>query len=292
MQLPDPIRKALVAGYYGCSAPWRVRNNARRAAAGQAPLLVLFYHRIADDRCVPWNHTNREFTAQIDWLKHRFEMISLAEVQHRIAGGFNDRPSACITFDDGYAENCDRALPLLIAEQIPCTYFVSSWFVQQQQPFPQDVARGVRLPPNTITQIRELSDSGIEIAGHTRTHPDMGSLSDPQQIYREVIGGIHDLEDIIGRPVSKFAFPFGLPRNMSTAVFQLCREHQIESVCSAYGDYNFAGDDSYHIRRFHADDMVRLRNWATVDPQKLRRRVNYNYAYASHAAIAETAVPA
>ena len=41
-------------------------------------------------------------------------------------------------------------------------------------------------------------------------------------------------------------------------------------VCSAYGDYNFPGDDPFHIRRIHVDDMLRLKNWGTIDPRRLR----------------------
>ena len=67
-------------------------------------------------------------------------MVSLAEAQRRLASGRNDRPCVSITFDDGYADNCDQALPLLIRERIPCTYFVTTRNVIDGKPFPHDVA--------------------------------------------------------------------------------------------------------------------------------------------------------
>jgi peptidoglycan/xylan/chitin deacetylase (PgdA/CDA1 family) len=285
MYLAKPLKKPLVAAYYLATFPLRRLRNARLIAAGKAPVLVLFYHRIADNAAVPWSHTNAEFSRQIAWLKRHCEMISLEETQRRIRSGSNDRLAACITFDDGYAENCDRAIPLLIEEQIPCTYFVSTHYVLEQEPFPHDVKLGFRLSPNTIEQIRMISDAGIEIAGHTRTHPDMGTIRDPARINEEVIGGGRELEDMVGRRVRYFAFPFGMPRNMNPAVFRLAREHGYEAVCSAYGDYNFPGDDAFHIRRIHADDMVRLRNWGTIDPRKQWRRPKYDY----HSSNLETA---
>ena len=42
-------------------------------------------------------------------------------------------------------------------------------------------------------------------------------------------------------------------------------------VCSAYGGFNFPGDDPFHLQRIHADDdLIRLKNWVTVDPRKLQ----------------------
>jgi peptidoglycan/xylan/chitin deacetylase (PgdA/CDA1 family) len=246
-------------------------------AAGNAPVMVMFYHRIADHAAVPWSHTNAEFKRQMRWLKDRFEMISLEEVQRRIASGRNERMAACITFDDGYAENCDQAIPFLIEEQIPCTYFVSTYYVLEQQPFPHDVKLGFRLSPNTVAQIRTMSDAGIEVAGHTRTHPDMGQIHDENRLNEEFVMAGRELEDMVGRRVRYFAFPYGMPRNMNPRVFELARQHGYEAVCSAYGDYNWPGDDTFHVRRIHPDDMVRLRNWGTIDPRKQWWRPTYDY---------------
>jgi len=277
MKLPPQLRTFLLSLYYNGTLPYRLWQNARLYAAGKAPILVFFYHRIAHDRCVPWSHTNEEFARQIAWLKKRFELISLAEAQRRVRQKSNDRPAACITFDDGYAENCDYALPLLIEEQIPCTYFVCTHYIFEQQLFPHDIALGQRLSPNTVRQIRYLAEAGIDIGAHTRTHADLGKIHDPRRIREEVSRCGDELEQLIGQRVRYFAFPYGLPRNMTSAAFQAAREHGYDGVCSAYGDYNYPGDDGFHIRRIHADDMLVLRNWATLDPRKLWRPVAYDY---------------
>ncbi len=168
MSIEPRYPKVLLAGYYGASLPYRHWANRRRCAAGMAPLMVLFYHRIADDRANGWTHSNRLFHQQIHWLKRHCELISLEEGQRRIRNLHNDRLAACITFDDGYAENCDQAIPLLVEEKIPCTYFVSSAHVLEGQRFPHDVAASCEGRPNTIQQIREMARCGIEIGG---AHP-------------------------------------------------------------------------------------------------------------------------
>lgn len=277
MYLPPALRKALLFAWSKGTLPLRRGLLHRFSARGQAPLLVLFYHRVADRSDVPWTHTYAEFARQMRWLKRHCELVTLAEAQRRIASGENRRLAASVTFDDGYAENCDRAIPLLIEEQIPCTYFVSTWYVNQQQPFPHDLARGFRLPPNTPVQLRMMAEAGIEIGAHTRTHPNLGAIRDPDRIYDEVIGGRNDLEDMIGRPVRYFAFPYGLRQNMQPGIFALLAHHGFSGVCSAYGDYNFPGEDPFHIRRVHADSLLYLANWATLDPRKLRGRLPYEY---------------
>lgn len=275
MKLIPTLKSSLLSLYCLGTQPYRAWHNARMYAEGRAPVLVFFYHRISDESCVPWSHTHYEFERQINWLAEHFELVSLSEVQNRLRTK-NTRPTACITFDDGYAENCDRALPFLLERKIPCTYFVNSYFIKEQVPFPHDIARGHRLLPNTVSQLRTMAELGIDIGAHTRTHADMGKLRDPARIQAEISGGGQELEQMLGRRVAHFAFPYGLPRNMSAAAFRAAREHGYDSVSSAYGDYNYPGDDAYHIRRIHPDNLTVLRNWATLDPRKLARPVQFD----------------
>jgi peptidoglycan/xylan/chitin deacetylase (PgdA/CDA1 family) len=265
-----PLWKTLLLNlYYYGSQPRRWWSARCRALDGQTPLVVLFYHRVADDRANPWTCSNRVFERQVRWLASRFEMISLAEVQRRLRCGQNSRPAVHLTFDDGYSENCHRAIPLLVKMQIPCTYFVTVKNVLDGAPFSHDVAGGRGFPPNTVDQLRSMAAAGVEIGAHTYSHPDLGKASDPRQLYEEVVAAGAELATAVRRPVRYFAFPFGQYVNLNSGVFRLAREAGYEAVCSAYGGYNFPGADPFHVQRIHADDsMVRLKNHATVDPRK------------------------
>ena len=64
---------------------------------------------------------------------------------------------------------------------------------------------------------------------------------------------------------------------MSPEAFQLAHEYGYEAVCTAYGGYNFPGDDPFHIQRIHAENLVRIKNWLTLDPRKLHRPYRYDY---------------
>ncbi len=276
---PMSFCKSLLLGcYYYGSCPHRAWRNAQLRASGRSPVIVLFYHRIADDRANAWTAPYAMFERQMRWLKRHCDLVSLADAQQRIRDGRNERPCVSITFDDGYADNCRHALPLLIAERIPCTYFVCSRHVIEGLPFPHDVANGRPLAPNTPQQIRELALAGIEIGAHTRTHADLGRTADPDRLIDELVGARHELEELTGAPARYFAFPFGQHANLSAVAFQFARSAGYEGVCSAYGGYNFPGDDPFHLQRIHGDDsMIQLKNWITLDPRKLQSIRRYEY---------------
>ncbi len=235
------------------------------------PAIVLGWHRIADDRANGWTVSNAAFVRQIRWLQKHFQFVSLEEIQRRIRENRNSRPCVGITFDDGYAENCRRAIPLLIEERIPCTYFVTVKNVVNGEPFAHDVAAGGRFAPNTLDQLRAMAAAGVEIGAHGYTHADLGNLADRDALRREIVASKEHLQATLGRTVRYFAFPFGLYANLSPAAFRLAEEAGYAGVCSAYGGFNFPGDDPFHLQRIVVDDvMIRLKNWATQDPRKLR----------------------
>jgi peptidoglycan/xylan/chitin deacetylase (PgdA/CDA1 family) len=265
-----PLKQIVVDGYYQATRPYRALWLHRACAERRAPVMILFYHRVADDRANGWTCSNALFARQMLWLKRHCDVVDLAEAQRRLREG-NERPAACVTFDDGYADNNDFALPFLARERIPCTYFVTLGNATTGEPFPHDVKDGKPLQPNTLDDLRRWADAGIEIGAHTRTHPNLGAVLDADRLYDEIVVAGRELGEVVERPIRYFAFPFGLPANMSAAAFELARDAGYVAVCSAYGAYNFPGDDPFHLQRIHADDdFARFRNWLTVDPRKLR----------------------
>lgn len=266
----DTCKTRLLDLYYLVTLPQRHRAASRRCLQSQVPVIVLFYHRVADKHPNGWTISTAKFRDQIPWLQRHFEIVSLETAQRRIDAGVNDRPTVCITFDDGYAENCQMAIPWLIDAEIPFTYFVSSLYMQLGKPFPHDVARGQPLPPNTIGQLRDMAAAGVEIGAHTRTHADLGAIHGERKLRDEIIGSREDLEDALGQAVRYFAFPFGMPKNLSTLAFRIAYEGRFQGVCSAYGGYNAPAGDSFHLRRIHGyPEWSRFRNWLTLDPRNL-----------------------
>ncbi len=247
----------------------RLRQLRHLASRGQSPMSVLFYHRVADSHPNPWTISCREFERQVDFCREHTEVISLAELQQRIASGFNDSLTSSFTFDDGYAENCRFAIPYLMRLQIPCTYFVTLDNVLTGKPFVHDLERNQPLPINSIDELRAMADGGIEIGLHSRTHFDFSRPVTEKQICDEITDSAGELADLIRRPIRYFAFPYGLPQHLIPAAINAIRDAGLQGYCSAYGAYNFPTGDAFHIRRIHGDpDFSRFHNWLTYDSRK------------------------
>jgi peptidoglycan/xylan/chitin deacetylase (PgdA/CDA1 family) len=273
-------QKIFIEAYYMATLPFRNYWLNRLASKNQRPIPVLFYHCVSPKVTNSWTVQPDIFQKQIDWLQRNFELISLEETQNRMANG-NSSPALAITFDDGYAENQERAIPILLERKIPFTYFVTLSHLQTGEPFSHDLAIGSPRPVDNIDQIARMAEAGVEIGGHGRHHIDMSKIKDTDRLWDEIVTSAEDLGQQIGQKIRRFAFPFGLIENMSPSGFAICREAGIVGVASAYGGYNSPGDDSFHIRRFAVDNnLARLKNRAVID---FRHMNDPNYDWQSDA---------
>jgi peptidoglycan/xylan/chitin deacetylase (PgdA/CDA1 family) len=105
-------------------------------------ILVLAYHRVTPDAAMadcayPAMHVAAStFRAQLQALRRLYRVVPMRDLRAILAGRTPLRePVAVITFDDGYRDNYEVALPILAAENIPATFFVSVDFVERGVPF-------------------------------------------------------------------------------------------------------------------------------------------------------------
>ena len=115
--------------------------------------------------------------------------------------------------------------------------------------------------------LKALIDSGFEIGAHTVTHPILANI-DAAQATREIQQSKRDLEDIIGRPVSLFAYPNGTPmQDYRPEHVQMVRDAGFAgAVSGAWGAATRATDDMQlprftpWARRPLKFDLLMLRN--------------------------------
>ena len=95
-------------------------------AGARARLSVLIYHRVLarPDPMFPEQIDAARFTMQMELLSRRFNVLPLAEAVQRLQSNSLDSRSACITFDDGYADNYTIALPILKRHGLTATFFI------------------------------------------------------------------------------------------------------------------------------------------------------------------------
>jgi len=188
------------------------------AAAARVPILM--YHEIAepDETSSRLAVTPAAFAAQLGYLRQAgFTAMTAAELAARLTNGLvplPDRP-VVLTFDDGYADFHRRAMPLLDQHGFTATLFVTTGWEQDA-----DLRASAPGRMLTRTQLTEAAAAGVEMAAHTRSHPQLDQL--PDRLVREELGTSKRwLEDEIGLAVPGLAYPFGYS---SARVRELARE--------------------------------------------------------------------
>jgi peptidoglycan/xylan/chitin deacetylase (PgdA/CDA1 family) len=104
-------------------------------AARRPSLLVATYHRIGTPTESPYyggvfSATPEAFADEVRFLRDRFRLITLEELLDLAEAGIPlTGPTALITFDDGYRDNLDAALPVLQALGVQATFFLVTGFL-------------------------------------------------------------------------------------------------------------------------------------------------------------------
>jgi peptidoglycan/xylan/chitin deacetylase (PgdA/CDA1 family) len=108
-----------------------------RAAAWKPGLTVLTYHRIAEPATNVFydpviSATPDSFRAQITWLSDHTRILTLEELVDRVEeGSLGREPTVLITFDDGYRDNFEVAVPILAERNVPATFFIPTVFLEK-----------------------------------------------------------------------------------------------------------------------------------------------------------------
>jgi peptidoglycan/xylan/chitin deacetylase (PgdA/CDA1 family) len=112
-----------------------------------------------------------------------------------------------ITFDDGYLNNLQHALPVLNAHGFSATCYVVSQRLGQTN----DWDANVGIAPAALMDARQLKQwliGGQELGAHTRHHVHLPALSDAQSLH-EIVACKVELEVAVGVPVQHFCYPYG-----------------------------------------------------------------------------------
>lgn len=114
--------------------------------------LILVYHRVLTLESDPWkiSVSPAHFAAQLAVIKRSFRPQPLAELHADLHTGKLRHRSVVVTFDDGYTDNLETALPLLDAAGVPATFFLTSGTLGQQHEFWWDELDRLLLTPGDL----------------------------------------------------------------------------------------------------------------------------------------------
>jgi peptidoglycan/xylan/chitin deacetylase (PgdA/CDA1 family)/GT2 family glycosyltransferase len=188
-------------------------------------LPVLLYHHVGPSQAATLPSLTvspSRFERQVRCLARRgFQGIRPADwLRWRREGkGIPEKP-VLFTFDDGYADLAEYALPVLCRYGFGAAVFVVTGQLGGTNAWDKARSSAVhRLM--TAEQIREWTERGIEFGAHGRTHADLVNLP-PDRLKDEVAGSADDLEKILGARAVSFAYPYG---SSSQAVVECVREN-------------------------------------------------------------------
>jgi peptidoglycan/xylan/chitin deacetylase (PgdA/CDA1 family) len=200
----------------GATAPDRLGLN-------QVPL-ILMYHRISEVAENPLCVTPRRLAEQMTWLKrHGLRGVGVGTLVDAMRAG-RQRGLVGITFDDGYVNLVEAALPELLRHDFTATMFICSGLLG-------GTANWDDVPPwplMSADQVRELAAAGMEIGSHTITHLRMAG-ADADELKAEVSESRTSLGELIGAPIRGFAYPYG---SMDKAAQHAVRDAGYDYACA------------------------------------------------------------
>jgi hypothetical protein len=214
------------------------------------------FHRAAMRRPLPdklalYLHSLSRCAADVHECMRRF-----SDLGYRFVGPdeFLSRSGRMImlTFDDNY-QSWFKCLPMFERLGAKVTFYVNTfplrgtasdaelaWFFQRISASPE--------PTLSVDELRCIADAGHTIGAHTHTHPNLAAVP-LDQAKDEIRTSKQVLEDILGKPVSDFAYPFGTRRHFSTPLLHYCFEIGFKTVATGLPAMQHAKPENGIIHR-------------------------------------------
>jgi len=149
-----------------------------------------------------------------------------------------------LTFDDGYCNNLQYALPVLQECGFTATCYVMSQLLGKTNVW--DLENGVvQADLMTASQIRQWAQAGMEIGAHTQTHCKLPRIPDDDAM-RQIRACKADLAELLGEPVAHFCYPYGLYEARHAVMAQ---DAGYQSATTTQRGKAQAGSDLFQLRR-------------------------------------------
>lgn len=213
------------------------------------PIPILTYHQVDQPppRGTPYRSlvvSPGAFARQMALLRLLgYRGLSMSALMPYLAGEQQGRVVG-ITFDDGYVNNLEHALPVLQRHGFSATCYVVSGQLGGSNVW--DLPRGVPAKPlMDVGHLRDWIAGGQEVGAHTRNHVDLTALGDAAA--REEIAACKlDLEPFLGVELQQFCYPYGHHRPEHAA---MVREAGYAAATTTRRGRSMAADPAWALPR-------------------------------------------
>ena len=180
--------------------------GAIRRGAPRPGLRILYYHRVSDDRdplAVPPDDFRRQMEALAASGQRVVDLYEIDELA--LAPG---EAAVALTFDDGYCDVLEQALPVLREHGFPCTIFVVPYAIAGTSTFSW-YAHGAMPAVASWDELRAEEEAGlVHFEPHTLTHPVLTELP-TSEARDEIAHSKEAVERELGRTARIFCYPGG-----------------------------------------------------------------------------------
>jgi len=207
------------------SIPLNILISLFSPAGKNAHLSILNYHRVQEkpDLLLGGEGDIVAFDLHLKYLTRHFNVLSLHEAVQRLESGSLPSRAACITFDDGYADNSEIALPMLQKYGVPATFFIAAGFIGGGMMWNDRVIEIVRRAPGNLLDLSSLDLETYDISTLSRRKKSLFSIIEKLKYrsYESRLEQVEKLHELI---------PVDLPNNfmMTTQQIQILHRAGME----------------------------------------------------------------
>ena len=211
---------------------------------------VLMYHRLVESPLpvnTKWHYvTVDNFKKQVQ-LIDRMGYTPITFYDYKLF--LNDeltlpKKPIIITFDDGYLDTFNYAIPVLREYNMSAVIFVMGNRHLKRAHW-DELNEDDECPLMNDEQIRIAKSIGFEIGAHSMNHLKLSGMTD-ERIYNEIYQSKLEIEKVLGEPIHTFCYPYGI---VNENVRQIASEAGFTFGCGVYSGPLFFGNDLLDIRR-------------------------------------------
>jgi peptidoglycan/xylan/chitin deacetylase (PgdA/CDA1 family) len=205
-------------------------------------LTVLIYHRVGRRTHIEVDLDTGAFREQMQFLAAHAMVVTLSDGLDRLADASAARvPMVAVTFDDGTADFAEEAVPILAEFGVPVTLYLSTYFVEQRQPFPDHGT-----PLSWAALQNALTTGLVTVGSHTHTHALLDRLP-PDRIGDELDRSVALISDRLGIGVEHFAYPKAV-RGSQAAEAAVATRFRTAALAGTRVNI-YGGTDPYRVAR-------------------------------------------
>lgn len=182
------------------------QRDLGRLRLGHVPL-ILMYHAVGKVSTDPHKLcvTPARFSEQMAWLaEHGLHGVSIDTLVAAMRVG-EERGLVGITFDDGYVNVLENAVPKLLQHDFTATMFIVSGQLGGTNKWDGEPV----WPLMSAQQVAEVAAAGMEIGSHSTMHTRLRGLG-AHRLSAEISKSRSRLSELLGRPIRGFAYPYGV----------------------------------------------------------------------------------